>query len=95
MISGISKKVLIYSMLLESVIIYGIGAILGWVLGIPFVEGGIQILQTQLVFDTVLYIPTVLISTILGFGLIGVIICTFIIGTLNLKGDMLKYNYKE
>lgn len=95
MLLGTQKKVLIFSMLLESIIIFIGGSFIGYLLGIPFIKGALAFMESELIFETVVYIPIERLLLIITSSFIGMLACTYVIGRNILQGNILKYNYRE
>lgn len=95
LVVGVSREVLISSMLIESTIIFAVASVIGWKFAIRFVEGGLRLLEKQLIFETVLYIPNTMLPITLAICYIGLMICTAFIEIQSFKDDLLKYNYKD
>lgn len=92
---GTDKKTLIGSMLIESIIIFIGGSIIGYLLGVPFIKGALAFIETELIFETVVFIPYVKLLFIVLASSIGMLLCTYTIGKNCLKGNQLKFNYRE
>lgn len=94
-ILGTSKVTLVKSMIFESILICITGTIIGWALAIPFIQGGLEMMKSQLVFDTYLFLPYPKLIISLTLIFVVIILATMMIGIYSLRGKLLKYNYRE
>lgn len=80
MIAGFSKRILLGSMILESVIIFIFGTGVGWICGESFVDGALIIMSKELVFETVKYMPYMRLIQVISLCFAGLMACIIYVG---------------
>ena len=94
-ILGEKQKTLLSSILLESLMVAVIGIIMGVVIAIPAIEAMLILLQEELIFETILFLPANTICIVLGLVLVCIISASYLIGVKCLGDTICLYNEKE
>lgn len=92
---GTNKSKLTSSIIIESIIIFMGGSIIGYLLGVPFIKGALAFIENELIFETIVFIPYVKLLSIILVSFFGMLLCIYTIGRNCLNGNLLKFNYRE
>ncbi len=92
---GEKRQTLLRSIIVESSMVAVMGIVIGIIIAIPAVEAMLIMMKQELIFDTVLFIPTDIICIVLGSLWICILGASYLIGSNCLKGTICISNEKE
>lgn len=84
---GFRKKVILKSIMLESGMIYLLGAAIGLLVAIPAIKISLLIMKEELMIDTVMYIPLLLTGSIVAVMFAAIMLAARMIGKKCLKNE--------
>lgn len=94
-IVGVSKLKLIGSMCIEGVLIFLLGSLLGWELGVEFIKGAVMYMNDSISVPMETHVPVLNLSATLVVCFLALFVSTVIIGYSALRKNALEYMYKE
>ena len=94
-IIGVKKTTILYSIIMESSIIFVLGAYIGWKIGIEFIKAALGYMITNSSIHADVWIDVPKMISILSIAFLIIIISVIIIGVRSLNRDCLKEVYRE
>lgn len=95
LILGIKKRQLLISMLIESSLIYVIGAVFGYFISLPIINIALDLVKGELIFETSVYLPYGLFGTVIGACYVIIFVFTYFLGKNLLSKNKISPNSQE